>query len=225
MFILLVFKRDKSIKIKVLHYSLSLLTDFKRQSIKLVLAEVLRELRHNAATTKLHFATQFLFFFFFFFFSGREKKTILVQIFLGSLQHLEENNFSLTWITHCPLLNLPARRIRSLKKIFKAVFVVNKVVSFSILKNWYLHYHFGKFPRCNCTWPILKFLLKVLQKNEIPLEQQTFTSMKYHYDYDKINLSYCQIPRPNTSKKYILWPNVLIPFSSSLSFSFLKKAP
>ena len=138
--------------------------------------------------------------------------------FLGSLQHLEENNFSLTWITHCPLLNLPARRIRSLKKIFKAVFVVNKVVSFSILKNWYLHYHFGKFPLCNCTWPILKILLKVLQKNEIPLEQQTFTSMKYHYDYDKINLSYCQIPRPNTSKKYILWPNVLIPFSSSLLF-------
>ena len=125
--------------------------------------------------------------------------------FLGSLQHLEENNFSLTWITHCPLLNLPARRIRSLKKIFKAVFVVNKVVSFSILKNWYLHYHFGKFPLCNCTWPILKILLKVLQKNEIPLEQQTFTSMKYHYDYDKINLSYCQIPRPNTSKKYIFY--------------------
>ena len=49
--------------------------------------------------------------------------------------------------------------------------------------------------------------------------------MKYHYDYDKITLRYCQIPRPNTSKKYILWPNVLIPFSSSLSFSILKKAP
>ena len=29
--------------------------------------------------------------------------------------------------------------------------------------------------------------------------------MKYHYDYDKINLSYCQIPRPNTSKKYIFY--------------------